>query len=520
MRRGEEARSRRRLRNRGAVSRARFSSCAYIVSSLCPEVIVGLGKKPVAGLELYSTDAPEFGDQHGRRDHLFLWRDTDRTVRELEATGGRNAAGLVEFGARLGLFGEIMRPFVLSPPPALSEVVATFERIGRVELFHEFATLSIADLLDRYFDSETLKGALMFSALVSTVAGPCSPGTAYEFSHHSWGEFEGHFGRFGYAVGGMGAVAEALAASARAAGAEIMVNAGVRRILTQNHAVVGVELDDGTVLQSSIVISNADPRTTLQALVDPDELPPEARRQVGRIDIRGSMGHVPLLDRSSTRVRGPSPRSRAPTRRVYTVRRHPVGSSSGAGRHNSRAAWWRRTRLSCSYHRCPDPTLAAPGLHTMTTGARQLPLSTRRVAGTLGVTSSSRASSGRSRLSLLGSSRVSERRWLLLRWTYNAPTGSQRATSSRRLFEPALRVPRWLGPPGTGHQYMGSSCAERGCTRVEPSWALQGTTRHDIDKEWRRRGPFLKRAERPSWLRCRFTGRPLRSYSMATRNSM
>ena len=50
----------------------------------------------------------------------------------------------------------------------------------------------------------------MFSALVSTVAGPCSPGTAYEFSHHSWGEFEGHFGRFGYAVGGMGAVAEAL----------------------------------------------------------------------------------------------------------------------------------------------------------------------------------------------------------------------------------------------------------------------------------------------------------------------
>ena len=78
------------------------------------------------GLELYSTDALNFV-MGPTQDHLFLWRDTDRTVRELEATGGRDAAGLVEFGARLRLFGEIMRPFVLLPPPALSEVVASFE---------------------------------------------------------------------------------------------------------------------------------------------------------------------------------------------------------------------------------------------------------------------------------------------------------------------------------------------------------------------------------------------------------
>jgi phytoene dehydrogenase-like protein len=124
---------------------ARFSSCAYIISSLCPEVIGGLELKRF-GLELYSTDALNFvmGPTH---DHLFLWRDTDRTVRELEATSGRDAAGLVEFGARVRLFGETIRPFVLSTPPALSKVVASFERIGRVELFHEFATLSIADLL-------------------------------------------------------------------------------------------------------------------------------------------------------------------------------------------------------------------------------------------------------------------------------------------------------------------------------------------------------------------------------------
>jgi phytoene dehydrogenase-like protein len=348
----------------------RFSSCAYIVSSLCPEVIVGLELKRF-GLELYSTDALNFvmGPTH---DHLFLWRDTDRTVRELEAAGGRDAAGLVEFGARLRLFGETMRPFVLSPPPALSEVVASFERIGRVELFHEFATLSIADLLDRYFDSETLQGALMFSALVSTVAGPASPGTAYEFSHHSWGEFEGHFGRFGYAVGGMGAIAEALAASARAAGAEITVNTGVRRILTQNHAVVGVELDDGTVLRSSIVISNADPRTTLQALIDPDELPPEARRQVERIDMRGSMGRVHfLIDRLPEYEglpRGPGPQHAAFT--LLGVARREFERCREAQLNGNLVSTYPIELLIPSVS---DPTLAPPGLHTMTTGAQQLP---------------------------------------------------------------------------------------------------------------------------------------------------
>jgi phytoene dehydrogenase-like protein len=272
---------------------ARFSCCAYIVSSLCPEVIDGLELKRF-GLELYSTEAMNFimGPEH---DHLFLWRDVDRTIRELEATSVQDAANFVEFGTRLRLFGDTIRPFVLSAPPALSEVVASFERAGRIDLFHEFSTLSIGDLLDRYFESETLKGCLMFSALVFTVAGLDSPGSAYEFSHHSWGEFEGHFGRFGYVVGGMGAIADALAASARAAGAEIMVDAGVRRILTRSREVVGVELEDGTVLHSSIVVSNADPRMTLQTLVDETELPRETRRQVGRIDMRGSMGRVHFL---------------------------------------------------------------------------------------------------------------------------------------------------------------------------------------------------------------------------------
>ncbi len=349
---------------------ARFSSCAYIVSSLCPEVIDGLELKRF-GLELYSTEAMNFvmGPRH---DHLFLWRDVDRTIRELEATSTRDAANFVEFGTRLRLFGDTIRPFVLSSPPALSEVVATFERAGRIDLFHEFATLSIGDLLDHYFDGETLKGCLMFSALVSTVAGPDSPGSAYEFSHHSWGEFEGHFGRFGYAVGGMGSIADALAASARAAGAEIMVDADVRKILSRGGEVFGVELEDGTVLHSSIVISNADPRTTLQSLVDRTELPRETRRHVGRIDMRGSMGRVHFLVDRLPEYDG-MPLGLGPQHAAFTL--------LGVGRHEferARAAQL-EGRIASSYPiellipSVSDPSLAPPGLHTVTTGAQQLP---------------------------------------------------------------------------------------------------------------------------------------------------
>lgn len=349
---------------------AKFSSCAYIVSSLIPEIIEGLELKKY-GLDLYSTEAMNFvmGPQH---DHLILWRDVDRTIRELEATSAKDAANFVEFGTRLRLFGDTIRPFVLSSPPTLSEVVATFERAGRIDLFHEFATLSIGDLVDRYFDSETLKGCLMFSALVSTVAGPDSPGSAYEFSHHSWGEFEGHFGRFGYAVGGMGAIAESLAASARAAGCEIVLNAGVRKILSRSREVTGVELDDGTVLHSSIVISNADPRTTLRTLVDEGELPRETRRQVDQIDMRGSMGRVHfLVDRLPQydgMPSGPGPQ-------------HAAFALLGVGREE-----FERTRESQLEGRIAshypiellipsvsDPSLAPPGLHTVTTGAQQIP---------------------------------------------------------------------------------------------------------------------------------------------------
>src|SRR5437870_9439764 len=107
-----------------------------------------------------------------------------------------------------------------------------FEHAGAIGLWPEFVAISVAAMLDRYFEHDLLKGLFMFFALVAVHAGPYSPGTAYEFSHHSWGEYKGELGRFGFARGGMGAITQALADGAKHLGAEIHTGAGVERILT------------------------------------------------------------------------------------------------------------------------------------------------------------------------------------------------------------------------------------------------------------------------------------------------
>jgi hypothetical protein len=113
----------------------------------------------------------------------------------------------------------------------------------------------------------------MFFALVAVYAGPTSPGTAYEFSHHSWGEYEGQFGRFAFARGGMGAITKALASVAQRYGAEIHTCVTVDRIVVRRGVVAGVRLEDGKLLECKIVLSNADPCHTYLQLLDPNDMP-------------------------------------------------------------------------------------------------------------------------------------------------------------------------------------------------------------------------------------------------------
>lgn len=349
---------------------ARFSTGAILVSSLRRQVIEDLELERF-GLELYATDVLNIAlDQSGA--HVFLWPELDRTMRELARLSPHDAASVGHLSRRFQRFAAIMEPYLLREPPALSEVIARFEAEGAIDLWHEFVTISIGDLVDHYFEHELVKGLFMFPALVSVYAGPYAPGTAYEFSHHSWGEYKGDFGRFGLARGGMGAITQALAASARHHGAEIYTGVSVERILVERGAVTGVQVSDCSVLRAPVVISNADPQRTYLHLIEPDHLPPEAHALVHRIDMRGSMGRVHLLVDELPHYVG-LPAEEGPQHRGFMLLGVTPTAFQRGWEAQVRGDLMEEYPLEVIIPSVTDQSLAPAGLHTITTGTQQLP---------------------------------------------------------------------------------------------------------------------------------------------------
>jgi phytoene dehydrogenase-like protein len=154
-------------------------------------------------------------------------------------------------------------------------------------------TMSAADFLDEWFDDPRVKGAMATQAIIGAWCGPMSPGSAYVLMHHWIGEVDGHFGAWGWVKGGMGGVSEAMAAAARAAGAEIRAGEGVARVVVDaSGRARGVELDDGTLVRARRIVSNAHPRTTYLELVGRERLGDDVVRDVERFRTRSGSAKV------------------------------------------------------------------------------------------------------------------------------------------------------------------------------------------------------------------------------------
>jgi phytoene dehydrogenase-like protein len=137
-------------------------------------------------------------------------------------------------------------------------------------------TMSATDLLDRWFETPQMKGFMAVNGIIGTWAGPDAPGTAYVLMHHSVGDIgDGEVASWGFMEGGMGAVAEACEASAKFFGAEVRVNAGVKKITTREGRVTGVVLDAGEELRAPLVITAIHPKITFLQQLERDELPSE-----------------------------------------------------------------------------------------------------------------------------------------------------------------------------------------------------------------------------------------------------
>jgi phytoene dehydrogenase-like protein len=143
-------------------------------------------------------------------------------------------------------------------------------------------TKSAGELLDAWFECEPLKAVLGWDSIVGNFASPYTPGTAYVLLHHVWGEVNGRAGAWGHAIGGMGAISEAIAAEARARGVEIRTGARVARVRVRDGRATGVVLADGTEIAAQRVVAGVNPKLLYTRLFDPADLDPELLERFGR----------------------------------------------------------------------------------------------------------------------------------------------------------------------------------------------------------------------------------------------
>jgi phytoene dehydrogenase-like protein len=290
----------------------RFSVASYVVSLLRPEVIRDL-RLPEHGLDILPLDgtftplAAGAGPQTGGGDYLWRVNDHGRTVRELRRWSPRDAEAYEEYGQLMVEMARFIKPILgivpgdptdMDPRPLLplAGLARSFGRLTERQqaVFVQLMTMSAADFLDQWFETDPLKATMSASGIIGTYQGIRSPGTAYVLLHHYMGEIDGAFRAWGIPKGGTGGVSLAIASAARSLGAEIRTEAPVARIRTRGGRAIGVVLEDGEEIDAAAVLSSADVKVTLLDLLEAGTLDPTFETEVRRFKFRGSSGKVNL----------------------------------------------------------------------------------------------------------------------------------------------------------------------------------------------------------------------------------
>ena len=282
----------------------RFSVFSYVVSLLRPEIIRDL-ELPRHGLHILPLESTITPLPNG--DYLGQWNDHDQNRRELARHSLRDAEAYDEFGLMLHQMARAIKPLLGMAPPdptslslgnlsGMAALANHFRGLGakRFHNLHKLLTMSSADFLDEWFETEALKATKSASGIIGTMLGPRSPGTAYVLLHHYMGELDGVFRAWGFARGGNGSVSAAIAGAALAAGAEIRCSSPVEKVLVSRGRATGVVLDGGEEIRARLVVSGADPRRTFLDLVGEKHLPGEFVESIRRFRFRGSSAKVNL----------------------------------------------------------------------------------------------------------------------------------------------------------------------------------------------------------------------------------
>jgi phytoene dehydrogenase-like protein len=265
----------------------RNSVAAYTVSLLNPQILSDL-KLSDHGLRIVERRAQNFLPAPDGSNYLLTGED--RTHPSVAKLSERDASRIDSFTRELEAIADVLRQFVLRAPPNLVEgfgaatIREAFNALGTANILRRLSleqqrslldlfTRSAGEMLDDRFESDLVKALFGFDAIVGNYASPYASGSAYVMLHHAFGEVNGKKGVWGHAIGGMGAITQAMASAARGHGAEIELDAGVREVIVERDRAVGVILDDGETIRARYVASSVNPKLLYTQLLPADALP-------------------------------------------------------------------------------------------------------------------------------------------------------------------------------------------------------------------------------------------------------
>ena len=353
----------------------RVSTAAYLASLLQERIVRELELERFG----YRVDAkdPAFFSVFPDGRHFFMWQDRAKTLAEIAKFSKRDAEVYPAYEDQLERISKVVEELLLTipppfPPSGLGSLVEYLRLAGRMRglspkdmvALVKIFTASAAEFLDEWFESDEVKVTLATDGVIGANGGPRSPGTAYILLHHCMGGVAGHRGLWGFVRGGMGAVSEAIAASARAKGAEIRTGAPVARVLVRNSRAYAVALESGEEIEASMIASNLDPKITFLRLVEERHLDPDFVAAIRRFRIEGTSCKINLalngLPEFAAYPGSPGPHHRATMHicpHIDYVER--AWDDAKYGRPSERPL------LELTVPTMYDPSLAPPGKHIM-----------------------------------------------------------------------------------------------------------------------------------------------------------
>ena len=358
-----------------------YSNCSYVCSLLRPEIYRSL-ELARYGLQVVPYGGSATLAQNG--DILGSYVDADVNRRELARHSARDADASVRFDRDIMRQCRFIRKFLLrtAPDPTSFRLrdLRELRHLGREawqlgeDMLYDmmrFYTMSIADYLDEYFENPLIKAAHAGSGIIGSALGVMSPGTAYVLLHHAMGEVDGNMGAWGFARGGMGAIAKAMSGCFQAHGGETLCGSGVAQIMVKNGRVSGVALDNGNEYHADVVVSNMTfPRTFLECM-DAKDLDPGFLKKVRNFKIRGSSGKLNIaLDGlpDFPALRGNPELIRGDLHLIDSIERLERAYDDWKD-----GTWSQDPYIDMLIPSLTDPTMAPPGKHFMSVFVQYVP---------------------------------------------------------------------------------------------------------------------------------------------------